>query len=422
MQSKNGNPLLPFNQTRLQHGGLLVHKEVKVTPIVAIDIWVKTGAVHDPDPHYGISHFYEHMFFKGTERHGVGVMDRIITSLGGYNNAATSLDFTHYYVVLPKLGWKQALEVLVDSLLNPLFPDEEIERERSVIFEEIKRHEDNPWSKIYDEFARTAFAKCPYSRQVLGTYDSLKTITRDSFVQYHRDRYRPENVTFCIVGDLPFAETLETLGQALAKTTIPDHAKPLQKLNSEGWETIDQPAEITLHRDINQAYLLLGFPTPKVTGSAHEYSLDLLSTILGEGRSSRLYRRLNDELGIVSSISSSFWNLANAGLFIIEAVTEPSKFDQVEKEIRQEVARLRKDISEEELNKAKSMLRADFAFANEKVISIAQTYGYGNATATIEHGVYYQDRIEQTTRDEVIHAFDTFFNSEKRCKGLLLPK
>ncbi len=92
MDYRNGNPLIPYNMTRLKEGGTLVHKEVRVTPIVAVDFWVKTGAVDDPDPHYGISHFYEHMFFKGTEKHGVGIMDRIITSLGGYNNAATSLD------------------------------------------------------------------------------------------------------------------------------------------------------------------------------------------------------------------------------------------------------------------------------------------------------------------------------------------
>ena len=129
----------------------------------------------------GLSHFFEHMFFKGTEKYGVGVMDRIITSLGGYNNAATSLDFTHYYVVLPSSGWEQAMEVLLDSLQNPLFAEEEIERERSVIFEEIKRHEDNPWSSIYDKFTSTAFSKNPYSRQVLGSKKSLKTINQDTF-------------------------------------------------------------------------------------------------------------------------------------------------------------------------------------------------------------------------------------------------
>jgi zinc protease len=428
MQPTNGNPLIPYNQTRLAKGALLVHKEVKVTPIVAIDIWVKTGAVHDPDPHFGISHFYEHMFFKGTEKYGVGVMDRIITSLGGYNNAATSLDFTHYYVVLPKPGWKEALDVLVDSVLHPLFPEDEIERERSVIVEEIKRHEDNPWSKIYDEFARTAFSRCPYSRQVLGSVESLQTITRDSFLRYHHDRYRPDNIAFCIAGDVSYEETVESLNHYLSNATHPADSNGAKTENcsnadeSSLWQIIDAPAEVTLQRDVNQSYLLLGYPTPKITGAPHEYALDLLSTILGEGRSSRLYRRLNDELGIVSSISASYWNLANAGLFIIEAVTEPSKLEQVESEIQKEFIRLRKDMKMEELNKAKSMLRADFAFANEKVISIAQTYGYGEATATVEHGVYYQDRIEEITREEIEAAFDAFLGPERLCKGLLIPK
>jgi len=417
MIQPNGNPLIPYTKKRLPNGLTLVHKDVDTAPIVAIDIWVHTGAIHDPEPHNGLSHFFEHMFFKGTERNGVGEMDRIITSLGGYNNAGTSLDYTHYFVVLPSLGWKAALDVLLDSIQNPLFDPEEIERERSVIVEEIKRHEDNPWSKIYDEFTKTAFANCSYRNSVLGTAKSLETISRETFFDYLRSRYHPENITLSVVGDVRLEEIEETIIERSEKQA----AQPFQEID-QTWETIVQPAETVIERDVNQSYLLIGYPTPRVFGTPDEYALDLLSMILGEGRSSRLYRRLHDELGIVSSVSCTAWTLKYAALFLIEAVTEPSKLEQVEREVQNELERIRESIAPEELEKVKSMTRADYAFSNEKVVSIAHTYGYSQATTNIDHAIHYIENIEAVTLDRIEAAFDRFILPGKRCKGLLLPK
>ncbi|MEW6235653.1 MAG: pitrilysin family protein [Candidatus Omnitrophota bacterium] len=413
----NGNPLLPYTEIRLPSGFTLVHKELRMAPIIAIDMWIGTGAVHDPEPHLGLSHFYEHMFFKGTERFGVGVMDRIITSLGGYNNAATSLDYTHYYVVLPSFGWKTALEVMIDSLRHPLFDPEEIERERSVVLEEIKRSEDNPWSKIYDEFTSLAFSRCPYRRNVLGTQDSLQTITRDSFNDYLRNRYHPKNVTISIVGDIGLQETQDELNRLLG-----DFVQEAPSEANRAWDVINAPSEIVIERDVNQSYLLIGYPTPKLLGTSREYALDILSMILGEGRSSRLHRRLNDELGIVSSIGCDAWNLTHAGLFMIEAVTEPSKIPQVEAEIESELKKAREKITEEELEKSKSMSRADFAFSNEKMISIAHTYGYGRITEGIDYAVHYQEEIEKVTLQDLAEVYDRYLSPQRRCRGLLLPK
>ena len=282
MNNHSPNPLLPYTQKQLPSGLTLVHKEVNMAPIVAIDIWVHTGAIHDPEPHLGLSHFYEQMFFKGTERHGVGVMDRIITSLGGYNNAATSLDYTHYYVVLPTLGWKDALDVLLDSLQNPLFDPEEVDKERSVINEEIKRHDDNPWSKIYEEFSQTAFANCPYKRNVLGTRESLETITHDTFKDYLHDRYCLNNTTLCIVGDVSYNEVEDWVNEHVGNNSSSTVNDPPMT-----WDVISEASEVVLSRDVNQAYLLIGYPYSNVFETDDEYALDLLGMILGEGRSSR---------------------------------------------------------------------------------------------------------------------------------------
>jgi zinc protease len=413
----NNHPLLPYTEKKLPCGMTLIHKEVNVTPIIAIDIWVHTGAVHDPEPHYGLSHFFEHMFFKGTQQFGVGVMDRIITSLGGYNNASTSLDYTHYYVVLPKAGWEQAMDVMLDSIQNPIFDRDELERERTVIYEEIKRHEDNPWSKVYDQFTSAAFAKCPYSRQVLGTEESLATITRDTFMAYLQDRYAPENISLSVVGDISLREIEEKVNSIMKPGTV-----PFTPLDEKPYPVLEAGSDIVLRRDVNQSYVLLGFPTPEVIATPSEYALDILSMILGEGRSSRLHKRLNDDLGIVSSVSSSFWTLRKAGLFIVEAVTEPSKVKQVEQEIHAEIKKLRERSTEEELRKVKSMSKADYAFSNEKVISIANTYGQSRVMASIDHTVRYLDEIEKIQLDDLYRVFDTYILPETCCKGVLLPK
>lgn len=412
--TQNGNPLLPYTETKLPNGFTLVHKYVPVTPIVAIDMWIHTGAIHDPEEAHGLSHFFEHMFFKGTERYGVGMMDRIMTSLGGYNNAATSLDYTHYYVVLPDSGWRQAMDVMVDSLLHPLFDPDEIERERNVIEEEIKRHDDNPWSKIYDEFISAAFHTNRYNRKVLGTSESLHRIQRDTFQSYLHQRYHPENTTICVVGNVPLEEVHDTL----AAVSTDSFTAPFQD-EAFTFPLNDSPRQAHLKRDVNQAYLLIGYPMPNILGHKDEYAMDLLSTLLGEGRSSRLYRRLIEELGIVSSVGSTAWCLKHAGLFLVEAVTETSRIDQVREEIDHCLQSILDSITEEDLLKAKSMQRADYAFSNEKVASMAHTYGHSRMAISIDHAIHYLEGIENATIDDIREAFNRHMNPSTRTEGLL---
>lgn len=180
--------------------------------------------------------------------------------------------------------------------------------------------------------------------------------------------------------------------------------------------------EAVVERDVNQSYLLIGYPMPRVLGTDDEYALDLLSTLVGAGRSSRLHRRLIDELGLVSSINCSSWSLKHAGLFLIESVTEEDKLEQVENEIQSELKRIRDDITEDELKKAKNMERADFSFSNEKAVSIAQTYGYSRMAIDIDHAVNYVERMEAVTIDEINRVYDAHLQPGRRCKGVLLPK
>ena len=144
--ARDFSPLLPYTMKKLSNGLTVIVKEVHTSPIVAVHFWCKTGSVNEEGFPAGISHFFEHMFFKGTEKMGVGEMDRIVKSLGGYNNAFTSKEYTGYYIVVPSENFSVAFDILLDAIRNSVFDPEEIERERAVIYEEINRSEDLPES------------------------------------------------------------------------------------------------------------------------------------------------------------------------------------------------------------------------------------------------------------------------------------
>ncbi|MFH1739437.1 MAG: pitrilysin family protein [bacterium] len=412
------NPLLSYREEQLPCGATFVSKEVRSVPIVAIDIWIAVGAAQDPEEHLGLSHFYEHMFFKGTERLGVGEMGRAIKGLGGYNNAATAWDYTHYYVVVPSPGWRRAMEVLVDALRFPLFDPGEIESERQVIYEEIKRHEDTPWSKFYQEYNEIAFAHCPYRRRILGTFETLAGIDREVFRNFFRSRYISNNMSFVVVGDVDSDQAREYLETCM--DGIPPSGTGAE---DSPYEPIRSPQSFQLGMNINQSYLLLGHPTPRLAGTRDEAILDLASILLGEGRSSRLHCLLKEELGLVSSVSVSFWSQVKAGLFITEAVTDMKNLAEVQDRIQAELDRLiSAPPTKEELNRIKSMALADYAFSNETVSAICHTYGSSRIVASIEHAVRYPEIIQSISAEELSQTLSRYLREDRLCVGHLLPR
>ncbi|HOE10471.1 MAG TPA: pitrilysin family protein [bacterium] len=411
------NPLLPYRQDILSCGATFISKEVSSVPIVAIDVWVSVGAAEEPEEYLGLSHFYEHMFFKGTKNLGVGEMDRAIKGLGGYNNAATAWDYTHYYVVVPSSGGQRAMEVLIDALRFPLFDPHEIESERQVIYEEIKRHEDTPWSRFCEKFDETAYARCPYSRNILGTFESLAGIDREVFLEFLRTKYTPENITVVTVGDMDRNEVRDRL-EHLLEGMSPSNCG----VTNGAFEMIDSPQTFDLHMPVNQSYLLLGYPTPRIAGTRDEAILDLASILLGEGRSSRLYTLLKEELGLVSSISASCWSQVRAGLFVTEAATDEKNLPEVEKRTLDELHRLSSTPPDEkELERGKKIALANYAFSNETVSSISHTYGSSRILGDIESVVRYPDMIQSITSEELSSTLSRYVRDNLLCVGHLLP-
>lgn len=413
------SPLVPFHEERLSSGVTLLVKDLDAVPLAAVDLWVATGGSHESEAEVGVSHFLEHLFFKGTPTRPVGVMDRIVKSMGGYNNAATSYDFTHYYIVLPSPHVELAMEVLVDALLNMELPPEEIERERQVVLEEIARRDDSPHGKLYDEFLSAAFEGTAYNRPILGTPESLAGIGRDQFNDYRARRYTPENIHLAVCGHVDPAAVFSTADR-LFRELRPTRLNGVPQRTAS---PVPKTAEFEVRKDVQQTYLIEGIPTPCIQGTEEEIALDLLSTVLGDGRSSRLVSKLVEQTGLCSSISAFAWVLSGVGLFGIEASYDGEDEKEVLTVIEEEIQRIREEtVPEEEFEKARSMLLAQNAYGLERLSSKAGVLGRSSALGQMERTLAYPERIRACTPEGAREAFLRCCNPAKSVRGFVRPE
>ena len=203
-----------YNVYKFSNGHTVIIKQVKSNPIVIIDTWIKTGSINENDKNNGVSHFLEHLFFKGTEKNPLGTFDKLLESKGGVTNAATSKDFTHYYIKIPSKDFDLALNLHADMLLNPAIPQAEMDRERKVVIEEIAKDKNSPNDLVYDNLNELIYKIHPYKRQVIGTKEIIENITRDEIFDYYNKHYSPENMITIIVGDVEPDQTAKKVQSA----------------------------------------------------------------------------------------------------------------------------------------------------------------------------------------------------------------
>lgn len=393
-------PIAPFTKVTLKNGLDVIVKEVHSAPIVAVYLWCNTGSINETEHEQGISHFYEHMFFKGTEKRGVGEIDRAVKGLGGYNNAFTSKEYTAYYVVLPSENFPLAADVLIDAIRNSTFPEEEIKKELGVIKEEMNRKEDEPMGKLYEEIFKVMFPGTPYAHPVLGSPESVSGITREDFKAYLGKYYVPNNMTAVVVGDVKTPQAISEIERLTEgwkpnpdiKKNVQDFAVP-QRKSIQGF---------TLEKDVNMSYVMMAFPTTGLKDVGENAALDVASSILGEGRSSRLYRRIVEKEQIASAVQVFIYPLKRAGLFVILGTMDRENVPRFRDVVLEEIVKLRNDASDpEELKKVKTMLKADFEFSNETDSDLASTLGDYNILGILERVTEYERTIDSVSAGDL---------------------
>lgn len=407
-----------FNVYNLENGQTVIIKEVHTNPIATIDTWVKTGSINENDKNNGVSHFLEHLFFKGTTKHAPGDFDNILEAKGAINNAATSKDFTHYYITIPSKNFDLALEMHADMLQNPLIPRKELEKERKVVLEEISKDINSPSTKVYNNLVELMYTNHPYKRKVIGKSDIIETITREEILDYFNKFYAPSNMITVIIGDVNTEHVLEKV-----KSEFNSENKKVPKITYPHEKQLTSQIRKVENMDTQSGYMLIGFRGVKITDN-DSYALDVLSTILGEGRSSVLYQNIKDKKRLAFSISASNATFKDDGLFYISANFVPENYEKLEQNIFDEITKIQKNgVTQEQLKLAQNIIVRDTYYARESISNIAQEIGYTMVTTDdIKFYKNYLDNIQKVTASDVKRVANKYLGVNKSAISVILPE
>lgn len=401
----------------LPNGLRTVVVEDHASPVVSLQIWVRCGGVNEAGPTSGVSHFLEHMIFKGTDKISANEISKIVESNGGSINAATGGETTHYYIDMPSNKWEQAFDVLSQSVLRPAFPPAEFEKERKVILEEIKRRNDDPQSDLWDGFLESLYTQTPYRQRVIGSVDTITAMTRDRMVQQHRLYYVPNNMVVVVVGDVKKKEVEKKIKQvfgSLPKGVLP----PAPSL-------IEPPAENNAVREIKrpakQAYLAIGFVGPSLK-DPNQVAFDVLATTLGGGQSSRLYQVFREQKRSVWSISANFISHAGSGAFGIFAECPPDKVRALPNDIYFLLNEVEfNGFKVDELARAKSQMRSSWLYSQETYHGQASQWGFYTALGAPELVSQYLKRLDAVSVDQLSKLLSQYTLGRTLAGVMVLP-
>lgn len=413
---------LDYSSYKLDNGQNVIIKEVHDNPIVVIDTWIKTGSINENDENNGVAHFLEHLFFKGTPKHPAKEFDNILESKGAVTNAATSKDYTHYYILIPSKYFNLALDLHSDMLLNPMIPRKELEKERKVVLEEISKNNDSPLTILYKNMIQGFYKIHPYKRDVIGTKDVIDTISREQIFDFYNKWYTPDKMTTVIVGDVDTQKALEEVKAYFNK--------PAEKNNKEKnieYKIDKRPAaqvQKVVKSDVETGYILVGFKGCHPITSKDTYALDVAATILGEGKSSRLYKSLKEQKQLVHSISAVHSSLRDDSIFYISSNFVTDDTEKLKNSIFEEIDKLGKtELTQEELQKAKNIIERDTYYSRESVSNIAEEIGYTvTLTGNMDFYKNYLEKINKVTAADVKKVVKEYLNKDFAVISIVLPE
>lgn len=333
---------------------------------VTVGVWIGVGSRHEPLTANGVAHLVEHMLFKGTPTRDAFAISAEIENVGGHLNAYTSREQTCYYAKVLKEDLGLALGILADMVQHPLFDEGELEKERQVILQEIGQAEDTPDDIVYDHFLATAFPRQRLGRPVLGTADVVESLPRAAMVDYVSGRYVPANMVVAAAGNITHEQVVELAARLFTDLPAGEATQAEQALYQGG--------EFREERDLEQVHVLLGFDGI-ANNSPDLHTAMVLSTLLGGGMSSRLFQEVREKRGLVYSVHSFNWSMADSGVFGIYAGTGPERTAELVPVICDEVRKLARTLTAEELTRAKAQLKASQLMGLESTTNRAEQLG-----------------------------------------------
>ncbi|MGL9732674.1 MAG: M16 family metallopeptidase [Wolbachia sp.] len=374
--------------TKLDNGLYIITERVRDIDSVALNIRVGVGSRAESANQNGISHFLEHMAFKGTKTKTAFEIAKAFDDIGGVFNASTGRESTSYYAKVLKKNIKTGIDILVDILMNSTFPEDELEREKSVVTQEIFQTNDSPSDIIFDKYFEAAYKDQPFGRSILGTQDTVKSFTRKDLNSYINEYYFGENMTFSVAGNVEHEEVVQLTKDFLSKI----HAKKLKKKENANYTG----GEYLEHRKLDQVHLLIGLPSVSRYDNRYQ-TFQVLDSILGSGMSSRLFQEVREKQGLVYSVYSFNSSYTDTGILSIFAGTDSSNLNKLLKSITTELKKLSENnLKEEEVNRVKERIKSQILMSREGVISRAEALGY-----------YYSNYDKYISKNELIEKIST---------------
>lgn len=406
---------------KLANGVRVIAEQVPVDA-VNLDIWLDVGSAVENNDINGMAHFLEHMIFKGSDRQSVGEFERVVESRGGNTNAATSQDYTHYYITVAPHDFAELAPLQIDLVLNASIPDAEFQRERLVVLEEIRRSDDNPERRVYRHTSEMVYQSLPYRRPVLGPSEVIENLTSSQMRSFHQKWYSPENITVVVVGNLPVAQMIDVVSQAFERYTnssLPER----QTLQPEKPFTEVERQEV-IDDSLQRSRLVMTWRVPGLRNLEQTYPLNILASILSGGRTSRLVKDLREEKRLVDRISASNSTQTWQGTFQIAAKLESKHIPAVEMAVKEHLQRLHDEpVTNEELDKIRTQVSNRFIFANESPSDRTGIYGYyDRVVGNLEAALNYPEQISSMTAQDIQAAARHYLNPNAYGMLAMMPK
>ena len=408
----------PFRQFTMDNGLKVILEENKTSPVVALQIWVKVGSADEMDEEAGMCHFIEHMLFKGTEKRKVREAAREIESLGGMINAYTSYDQTVYHITIASRYAEIGLDILSDAIQHSTFDPVELEREREVILEEVRRGEDDPSRRLFKQTMATLYQQHPYRRPIIGHPKTIRSIQRDQMITFYKKWYVPNRMVFIAVGDFNTEEMEEKVRDAFHAFKPSSESPPDRIL-----EPVQKETRFMLsHGNFKETYLQIALPIPS---AKHEDTpaLDVLSQVLGEGEPSRLVQKVKLEMGLVHSIYAASYTSKEPGVFIIGATLPAENVERAIEAILKEVNCLgREGVNSEELHRVKVNMESGLIYDRQTVQGQARKIGYYEVIAgDVQFEKEYMRRIALLQNEDIQKILRKYFKGHLMNVSILAP-
>lgn len=400
---------------RLDNGLTIVAEQMPVEA-VNLNVWINVGSAKESDEINGMAHFLEHMVFKGTPNLEIGEFEHLIEERGAVTNAATSQDYTHYYITTAPKDFAELAPLQLDVVLNPSLENAAFEREKLVVLEEIRRSEDSPRRRTFYRSMETCFESLPYRRPVLGPASVIDNLRSQQMRDFHGAWYQPNAMTAAVVGNLPVPELIEIVTNSLE-----------QHYNSRGQYPKNPTPSVTpeapftkivrheyIDESLQQARLVMTWRVPGMENLEQTYALDILAVILGQGKVSRLFRELREEKGLVNQIGVSNMTQTHQGVFYISAALPTENIPEVEQAIADQISNLQNEpISVKDIDRIRTQVANRFVFANERPSDRANLYGYYySQLQDLAPALNYPQRIQSISSQDLQQAARKYLNPD----------